>query len=87
MCGFRLESDSIGKKEVPINAYYGVQTLRAYENFRISDTKTNAEFISKQIQHKTNEVGIMEYKDIDLKELTEFSKSNDEINIQELFSM
>lgn len=33
---FRLEKDSIGEKEVPIDAYYGVQTLRAYENFTIT---------------------------------------------------
>ena len=29
----RLESDSIGKKYVPGDAYYGVQSLRAHENF------------------------------------------------------
>ena len=33
--GYRLEHDSIGEKEVPIDAYYGVQTLRAHENFNI----------------------------------------------------
>lgn len=32
----RLEHDLLGKKEVPASAYYGVQTLRALENFRIS---------------------------------------------------
>ena len=26
---FRIEHDSIGQKEVPAEAYYGVQTLRA----------------------------------------------------------
>ena len=29
----RLESDSIGEMEVPGEAYYGVQALRANENF------------------------------------------------------
>ena len=33
---FRLEHDLIGEKRVPADAYYGVQTLRAIENFRIS---------------------------------------------------
>ena len=33
---YRLEHDSIGEKEVPEDAYYGVQTLRAYENFNIT---------------------------------------------------
>ena len=34
---FRIESDSIGEKQIPIDAYYGVQTLRAKENFQISE--------------------------------------------------
>ncbi len=33
---FRLEHDSLGEIEVPIDAYYGVQTLRAKENFHIT---------------------------------------------------
>src|SRR5574342_1426138 len=32
----RLEHDLLGKKEVPSDAYYGVQTARALENFHIS---------------------------------------------------
>ena len=49
---FRLESDSIGEKEVPIDAYYGVQTLRAYENFRISGLKSHDEFIRAIVEVK-----------------------------------
>src|SRR6186997_1948673 len=37
----RTESDLLGKKEIPFEAYYGVQTLRALENFQISGVKTN----------------------------------------------
>ncbi len=33
---YRIESDSVGEKEVLKSAYYGVQTLRAFENFHIS---------------------------------------------------
>lgn len=33
---FRIEHDFLGDKEVPIAAYYGVQTLRAKENFPIT---------------------------------------------------
>src|SRR6185295_16077898 len=33
---FRLEHDLLGDKRVPARAYYGVQTLRAIENFQIS---------------------------------------------------
>ncbi len=52
MAEFRIESDSIGKKEVPIDAYYGVQTLRAYENFKISGIKTHKEFIKAIVEVK-----------------------------------
>lgn len=33
----RMESDSIGTLEVPADAYYGVQSLRAKQNFPITD--------------------------------------------------
>ena len=32
----RLEHDSLGERDVPLSAYFGVQTLRARENFDIS---------------------------------------------------
>jgi len=32
----RVEHDLIGEKQIPINAYYGVQTARAQENFHIT---------------------------------------------------
>lgn len=43
---YRKESDSIGTKEVPVEAYYGVQTLRAYENFRITGLNIHPEIIT-----------------------------------------
>lgn len=42
---FRLEHDSVGEKEVPVEAYYGVQTLRARENFNITGLRMNKEII------------------------------------------
>ncbi len=33
---FRTESDLLGELKVPVNAYYGVQTQRAIDNFKIS---------------------------------------------------
>lgn len=33
---FRIEKDFLGEKKVPIDAYYGVQTMRAVENFPIT---------------------------------------------------
>lgn len=32
----RVEEDLLGKREVPADAYYGVQTLRAKENFQVT---------------------------------------------------
>src|SRR4051794_28622878 len=37
----RTETDLLGPKEVPGDAYYGVQTARALENFQISGTLIN----------------------------------------------
>jgi aspartate ammonia-lyase len=33
---YRLEKDLLGEKQIPAEAYYGVQTARALENFQIS---------------------------------------------------
>ena len=37
----RVERDLLGEKQVPAEAYYGVQTLRALENFQISNVGMN----------------------------------------------
>lgn len=42
---FRLESDSIGEKKVPKDAYYGVQSLRGKENFKITGKTLHREMI------------------------------------------
>jgi aspartate ammonia-lyase len=42
----RLEHDSLGEREVPEDAYYGIQTLRATENFPISGIMARPEFIN-----------------------------------------
>ena len=33
---YRVERDSIGVKDIPEDVYYGVQSLRAAENFHIT---------------------------------------------------
>ena len=43
---FRIEKDSLGTKDVPENVYYGVQTLRAAENFRITGLTMHSEIIN-----------------------------------------
>lgn len=42
---FRPERDSLGERKVPGSAYYGIQTLRASENFRISGLRASRAFI------------------------------------------
>ncbi|MDJ0633643.1 MAG: aspartate ammonia-lyase [Xenococcaceae cyanobacterium MO_188.B29] len=36
---YRIEKDSMGEKQIPTKVYYGIQTLRAIENFPISGIK------------------------------------------------
>src|SRR5712691_8225337 len=43
--GFRSERDPLGELQVPANAYYGVQTLRAVENFPISGLRAPADLV------------------------------------------
>lgn len=48
----RLEKDSIGELAVPIDAYYGVQTMRAIQNFPISGHFMPAGFITTHVMLK-----------------------------------
>ena len=36
----RTEKDLLGEKQIPGDAYYGVQTMRALENFTVSGMST-----------------------------------------------
>ena len=48
----RIESDSIGSRHIPADAYYGVQSLRGAENFRITGQRLRPEFIESIAQIK-----------------------------------
>lgn len=41
----RVEKDFLGEKEVPVDAYYGVQTMRAVENFPITGYRIHEDLI------------------------------------------
>jgi aspartate ammonia-lyase len=41
----RLEKDSIGPKEIPADVYYGIQTVRAVENYPISGMRAHPTLI------------------------------------------
>ncbi|MGG1313330.1 MULTISPECIES: aspartate ammonia-lyase [Cohnella] len=42
---YRIEKDFLGEKKVPQSAYYGIQTLRAVENFPITGVPVHSELI------------------------------------------
>ncbi|HWL25293.1 aspartate ammonia-lyase [Peribacillus asahii] len=42
---YRIERDFLGEREVPKNVYYGIQTLRAVENFPITGYRIHEEMI------------------------------------------
>ena len=33
---YRIERDSLGERQVPAEAYYGIETLRGKENFELN---------------------------------------------------
>ena len=49
---FRMEHDSVGDKKVPKSAYYGVQSLRAAENFKITGLSMHPELVTSLIYIK-----------------------------------
>ncbi len=65
---YRTEKDSIGIKHVPENVYYGVQSLRAAENFHITGLTMHPEIVNslayiKKAAAITNcEVGLLDRK-------------------------
>src|SRR5882724_633619 len=46
---FRAERDSLGELNVPADAYYGVQTARAVENFPISGLRAHDDLVTATI--------------------------------------
>jgi aspartate ammonia-lyase len=64
----RIEKDSLGEVEIPQDAYYGVQTMRAVHNFPISGWKAHPVmvdayvFIKKAAAITNSELGILDKK-------------------------
>jgi fumarate hydratase class II/aspartate ammonia-lyase len=65
---YRIEKDSLGKVSVPLEAYYGAQTVRALQNFPISGIKPHSVFTKSMIYVKraaakvNNELGCLDDK-------------------------
>jgi aspartate ammonia-lyase len=68
MENYRIEEDLLGERKVPDNVYYGIQTLRAIENFKITGYKMDPDLIKalgivKKAAAKANmEVGLLDKK-------------------------
>jgi aspartate ammonia-lyase len=48
----RVEKDSLGEKKIPQEAYFGIQTFRAVENFPISGLMPKRNFVDATVQIK-----------------------------------
>ncbi|WP_458412102.1 aspartate ammonia-lyase [Schinkia sp. CFF1] len=77
---FRLEHDFLGEKEVPVNAYYGVQTMRAIENFPITGYRIDEALIKAMaIVKKCAALANSEIGQLDEKIANAIVKAADEI--------
>ncbi len=70
---FRIEHDFLGDREVPANAYYGVQTLRGKENFHITGMPISREpyfvtafgYVKKAAAMANRDLGVLDPKTAD----------------------
>ena len=66
----RIEKDFLGEREIPSDAYYGVQTLRGKENFHITGIPMSAEpyfvkafgYVKKAAALANRDLGVLEPK-------------------------
>src|SRR3982074_1058941 len=64
----RTERDSMGEFDVPADAYYGANTMRAVVNFPISDLRLNRRFIQaigllkQQAAEVNRDLGLLDTK-------------------------
>src|SRR5262245_66451557 len=68
--GTRIEKDFLGQKEIPDNAYYGVQTMRGKENFHITGIPMSLEpqfvkafgYVKKAAAMANRDLGVLDTK-------------------------
>src|SRR5688572_31497663 len=66
----RIEHDFLGSREIPDEAYYGVQALRGRENFRITGIRTSVEpyfvmafgYVKKAAAMANRDLGVLDAK-------------------------
>jgi aspartate ammonia-lyase len=54
----RLEKDSLGERRIPADAYYGIQTDRAIENFQISTLKPRPSYVDATVYIKKSAANV-----------------------------
>ena len=67
---YRIEKDFLGEKQVPEDAYYGVQTVRGKENFHITGLPMSAEpyfvkafgYVKKAAAMANRDLGVLDRK-------------------------
>src|SRR3990172_2527524 len=57
---FRTEKDTLGEYPVPSDAWYGIQTARAVENFPVSGRRPDTDFIIAHVRIKRAAVAVNE---------------------------
>jgi fumarate hydratase class II len=68
---YRIEKDSLGDRQIPAEAYYGVQTDRARENFPISGLKPKVSYVEATVHIKkaaakvNNALGLLDQQKAD----------------------
>ena len=74
MIGTRIEHDFLGERELPDNVYYGIQTLRALENFNITGIPLKTEPIFVQALGYVKKAAAMTNRDLGVidKTISEF---------------
>jgi aspartate ammonia-lyase len=76
----RTEKDSLGERDVPAGAYYGIQTLRAIENYPISGLKPHPRLVEAYIyQKKASALANMECGVLDKEKGGAIAKACDEV--------
>ncbi|MEN6321764.1 MAG: aspartate ammonia-lyase [Syntrophaceae bacterium] len=68
--GYRIEKDFLGEKQIPDDAYYGVQTLRGKENFHITGIPMSKEpffvkafgYVKKAAAMANRDLGVLDAK-------------------------
>lgn len=76
----RIEKDSMGRKEIPEEAYYGIQTARAIENFPVTGKGESTELIKAYVLvKKAAALANMELGSLDVERGGAIIKAADEI--------